>query len=281
MFAAAWRIARFDLSTAIRTKRALFALILYILIAIGTGAVAVSIEGSVIAPMRGTAKAVDAMASVDGSGVKKIEDVLVFFLGDADVAHELLDMPLFVAGFFWVTLSFLPFLIAMMSADLVSSEVRGRSARFLLLRCPREALLFGKVMSHGLLVVIATMVANVALFLYALAQLPAFDTVQALTLMTRFWCLSICFGFCYLSLAALVSTLIDSVPVAILALMGILILFSILSMNDALSPLVPSHYKLGLWSPRPATAAISVAAYLGFGVVFLTGAWLRLRGRDL
>ncbi len=232
-------------------------------------------------PLRSTARMIESTAQSPGVGKEKIEEALVFFLKDPDVAHELVNMPLFVAGFFWVTLTFLPFLIALMSADLVSAEVRHKSARFLMLRCTRESFLLGKLMSHGLLIVVASALANVALLLYAMARLPEFDGASTLILMGRFWALALCFAFCYLSLAALVSSLIDSVPVALLALVGILIGFSILSLSDRMAWAVPSHYKLGLWSPRFETAGGSVAAFLAFGALFLGAAWYRLRRRDL
>lgn len=281
MFASAWRIVRFDLGTAIRTRRALVALILYVLAAIGTGAAAVAIEASVLEPLRPIVQTFEGAAQSPGVGREKIEEALAFFTGDREVAHEVLNMPLFVAGFFWVTLTFLPLLIALMSADLVSAEVRHKSARFLMLRCSRESFLFGKLMSHGLLILVASAVANVALLLFAMARLPEFDTGATLILMGRFWILTLCFAFCYLALAALVSSLIDSVPVALPVLVGILIGFAILSLSDRLAWAVPSHYKRGLWLPRIEIAGASVAAFLGFGVLFLGGAWYRLRRRDL
>jgi|GEM_PF-6026848 hypothetical protein len=78
----------------------------------------------------------------------EIVDALSWFLnGDKEMARHMLGIPLVVAGFFWLTLTFLPFLVALVSHDLVNSEIRNRSARFTLLRCTRSRLLAGKMMA--------------------------------------------------------------------------------------------------------------------------------------
>ena len=184
-------------------------------------------------------------------------------------------------GFFWTTLTFLPLLIALVSHDIVNSEVNHRSARYVLLRTSRLSLLAGKMVSHGLLFLAVTVAANVALFAYAWIRLPVFDLLPAAGQLLRFWLLTIPFGFCYIALAALVSSLVDGAGLSLAVMVGVLIGLGILSGQDTIGYLSPSAWKLGLWSPGILSAIGHAAAFLAFGAAFLAGTYARLRGRDL
>jgi len=278
-----WRIARFDLMTAIRTKRALVALLIYLAGALATGAALVWVEtefGDKIQMARTAIDTAAAMSAFKSDAPKAYEALATLTGGDEEMARHLLHMPLVLLGFFWTTLTFLPLLIAMVSYDLVNGEVNHRSARFVLLRTSRLSLLLGKMLSHGLLFLATTIAANVALFVYAWVRLPAFDLLPAAGMLVRFWILTVPFGFCYISLAALVSSWIDGAGLSMTVTVGLLIALGILSSSDV-GFLSPSAYKLGLWSPRLADAILSAVAYLAFGAVFLGGAFARLRWRDL
>ena len=276
-----WRIARFDLGTAIRTKRALVALAVYVAAALATGAILVAIELEASDKLALAKAMTDAAAMKDGGPTPFVKAMTFLVGGDEELARHLLDIPAVVLGFFWTTQAFLPFLVALVSFDLVNSEVRNRSARFVLLRCSRASLLLGKMLSHGLLFLAVTVASNLALFIYAWVRLPGFDPMVSGEYLLWFWALTVPFGFTYLGLAALVSSLIDSGGLSLVALFGALIGLVIVSHSDTVGFLAPGAWKLGLWSHRPADVASSVVAYLAFGWVFLGGAYARFQRRDL
>ncbi|MBL6975975.1 MAG: ABC transporter permease subunit [Deltaproteobacteria bacterium] len=280
-FRQAWLVARFDLGTALRTRRALAAVLLYVLVAVGTGAGLVWVDME-LGRHFDTARVAVNIASTADSNVPSLDEVLSKLPGvDAEMARHLLDMPLIVLGYFSITLFLLPFLVALVSFDIVNSEVRNRSARFVLLRCSRTTLLSGKFLSHGLLLATATLLANVAIFFYAWWRMPDIPAARTALLLGQYWALSLVVGFCYLSLATLVSSLVDGGGLSMVAMFVVLIALSILSSSDAVGFLSPSNYKLALWSPEALVVLGNLAALAAFGTGFLALAWLRIRWRDL
>jgi ABC-type transport system involved in multi-copper enzyme maturation permease subunit len=278
----AWKVARFDLGTAIRTKRAVVAVALYAAAAMGTGALLVWLESKIGDKLQLLRAFSDVNVASHGEEARSLVQVLSEIAqGDEALVRHLLGLPLVVAGFFFVTLTFLPLLVALVSHDIVNAEVRNRSARFVLLRCPRSALLLGKMISHGLLFMAVTVVSNTVLFAYAWWNLPSFEPMTAAGLLLRYWAFTVAFGFCYLSLAALVSSLVDGGGMALITMVLALIGFAWLSTREGLEYLSPSTFKMGLWSPRWATVATSLGAFVAFGAAFLGMAWARLQRRDL
>lgn len=280
-----WRIARFDFSTSLRTKRALLATLIY---ALGTFA----IGGFLIWLQVKTGDMVQ-MAKLTIAGQGGISDGQAAQLAskaigkaidhgvDPAFLEHLMQIPLVVLGFFFVAQTFLPPLIAFMSYDIVNSEVRNRSARFVVLRSPRVALLAGKMVSHGLLFLAVTVLSNVILFGYAWHKLPDFPVTIALLWLLRFWLFTIIIGFCYLSLVTLVSSLVDSGALSLVVMILVLIGLGIVSSIGSIAFLSPSFYKWGLWSQNLGDVATSIVAYLVFGWIFIGLSWLRMAGRDL
>jgi ABC-type transport system involved in multi-copper enzyme maturation permease subunit len=277
-------LARFDLATAIRTRRALAALLIYLAGALLTGGILVWVEvqwGDKIAMARTAIDAAAAAASMKADAPDAYKALSTLAGGDEELVRHMLHLPLVVLGFFWTTLTFLPLLVALVSHDIVNAEVRNRSARFVLLRTTRTTLLVAKMLSHGVLFLAVTMAANLALFVYAWVQLPSFEPLAVAPWLLRYWLLTLPFGLCYIALTALVSSLVDSGGLALAAMVGVLIGLGILSSSDVVGFLSPSWWKVGLWSPSLLKVTAHGAAFLAFGGLFLGAAWARLRWRDL
>jgi len=276
-------IARFDLGTALRTRRALAAALLYAAFALGTGAVLVWVELQVRAHLGSIQGAVAAAAaSGEYTGPRSLEEVIAFLLGgDMDLARSLIGVPLVVYGFFWVTTTLLPYLVALVSIDAVAGELRERSVRFSLLRTSRGAFLGGKALAHLTLLVGVTIVSNLLILGLAWVKLPAFDLAPVGLYLVRTWAFTLVFGLAYLGLTLFVSSLVSSPGLGLILNVIALIGLSVLSAHPDWGGLSPSSYKLGLWLPRLGDALPSLAAYAGFAVIFLGAAWATLRARDV
>lgn len=277
----AWRIARFDLETALRTRRLVLWFAIYLLVALITAMVLVKIETSV-GDQIGTLRALaQAPAGTDEEANKFLKGLSFLTGGDTEIALQMVRMPLIVTGFFWSILTFLPGLILLTSHDMINGEVRNRSTRFVLLRTTRTALLLGKTISHLSLALVATLLANLLVLIYGAVRLPAMPLLQTSGLLLRFFALSIPYALCWVSLTALVSSLLDSGPRSLVTLGVLLMVFQVLSLNSDVGFLSPLSHRLGLWSGDLLKVGMSVAIYLIFAGVFWAGTWWRITRRDL
>ncbi|HQC45893.1 MAG TPA: ABC transporter permease subunit [Myxococcota bacterium] len=281
-FRDSWNIAKFDLWTAIRTKRAVAAIVMYSLGALITAIVLVKIEASVgneLAQLKTVDKSV---AAASGATDTQLETTLSTFVGgDIETARQILGMPLVILGFFWMSLTFLPFLILLVSHDIVNVEVRNRSARYVLLRTSRGALLTGKMISHGLLFLGVTIFSNAALFFYAWYYSPGFQPLPSLLLLLRIWILIIPFAFCWMAFTAMISAFVDNGLLALIVAGIGMALLGILSLNDSLAFLAPNHYKLWLWKSGVLWPALGSGVFILFGLIFTAVAWARISWRDM
>jgi len=278
----AWKIARFDLETALRTRRLVLWIALYLLVALVTAMVLVKIEttvGSQIATLRSLAQT--AATGTDEEANKFLQGLSFLTGGDTEIALRMIRMPLIVTGFFWSILTFVPGLILLTSHDMINSEVRNRSTRFVLLRTTRTSLLLGKTISHLSLALASTLLANLLVLVYAWLRLPDLPVLQTSWLLTRFFALGIPYALCWIGLTALVSTLQDSGPRSLVTLTVLMVAFQVLSLNPDVGFLSPLSHRLGLWSGEFLKVGASVGIYLLFAGLFWSGAWLRFTRRDL
>jgi len=237
---AAGLLARFDFSTSLRNGRSLAAVALY-----GVGA---ALTASFLAWAEAQAARLGDKAHVNFNG-KGMREALLALLeqknpggADTDLVRHVLSIPVAATVFFYLTLTFLPFLVAFTSHDVVNGEVRTRSSRFLLFRCSRASLLLGKLLSHLTLLAVVTAVSNLVLFGLAASWLADFPAGATATRMVVYWVYSVFYGACYLCLAALVSALIDSGIVSLLTLLAVLIGTWVVSFSDSIGFLSPSAW---------------------------------------
>jgi ABC-type transport system involved in multi-copper enzyme maturation permease subunit len=274
---AAGLIARFDIATSLRNGRSLAAVALY-----GVGA---ALTAAFLSWAEAQASVLGDQAHVNING-KGLREALLAILqqkggADTELVRHVLSIPMAATVFFYLTLTFLPFLVAFTSHDVINGEVRTHSSRFLLFRCSRASLLLGKLLSHLALLAAVTAVSNLVLFGLAGARLADFPAGATAARLAVFWVYSVLYGACYLCLSALVSALIDSGIVSLLTLLAVLVGSWVVSFSEAIGFLSPSAWRLGLFSASPAVVAHSLLAYAAFGAVFLGLAWARVDRRDL
>jgi ABC-2 type transport system permease protein len=230
------------------------------------------------------------------AGTQVAEEMRKGFLGflvggDQAMMEALAQVPLVVLVVFKVTLFFLPLYVALMGFDQVSGEVGPRSIRYLTVRARRSSLLLGKFLSQATVLLGLVLIIDLSIFLYAAATTPDF-ALGAFTLnLLKFWLAAVVFSLAYLALTTLCSSLFRSPALSLIVNIFMLFGFWLVNLVGSLaaekSPvgymryLSPSHYANNLLHPGLAEFTMSGMAYAVFALLFLGGALLVLRERDL
>jgi len=281
-FSATLTLARFEVGTLLRNRRAVAALLLYALFTLAVGAALVWLESVLRDPLQMAEMVAKAKGGAEWKGPHSLEEALAMMIGgDKSLAAKLVGVPLVIHGFFFVALSFLPFLVALTSHDLLNTDLRAGAHRFVLLRVPRGVLLAGRVLAHLALLVGVTVAANVVLLAFAIWKIPAFDVGAALFTLAHYWGSTVLWGLPWLALAALVSAVVDAPGLSLLALLGAMIALGLGSRYEGFEWITPSYFKAGLWRWSLVDVLTSLAAFGAFTAVFLGGAWAVLTRRDL
>lgn len=211
--------------------------------------------------------------------------------GDQALMEALAQVPLVVLVVFKVTLFFLPLYIALMGFDQVSGEVGPRSIRYLTVRARRLSLLLGRFLSQATVLLGLVLIIDLGIFLYAWLATADFTFAAFALNLLKFWLATMVFSLSYLALTTLCSSLFRSPALSLI--INIFVLFGFWLINLAgsfasqgspvvlVSLLSPSHYANGLLHPGLLEFSVSTMAYVVFTLLFLGGAIVILRERDL
>jgi ABC-2 type transport system permease protein len=211
--------------------------------------------------------------------------------GDQAVMEALAQVPLVVVVVFKATLFFLPLYVAIMGFDQVSGEVGPRSIRYLTVRARRLSLLLGRFLSQATVLLGLVLIIDAGIFVYAWLTTPDFAFGSFTLNLLKFWLAAVVFSLSYLALTTLCSSLFRSPALSLIVNIFVLFGFWLVNLIGGFaskeSPvayvryLTPSHYANGLLHPGLAEFAVSGLAYVVFTLLFLGGAIVILRERDL
>ncbi len=292
-------IARHELSITVATRRALASGALYLVAALMGGVAyvkslqALQAQATRALSERGGDPA-QVSAAVTHAAREAYERFVAFLAGTdgAGVASSLTDS-LVLPAFLWGSLAFLPFLVVLTSFDVVASDLQSRALCYSVLRAPRFSILLGKLLAQTLLFVGLSVIASLALLGVAESSLGDFRVIAALPGLFRVWLTLLPYGFCYLGLATLCSSVLKQPTLALLMAFAVMMALrfigllahipegSALGVLRPLCWLSPAQYQSGLWEAGLRGPLLSSLAYLAFGGVFVMLARRVLDGRDL
>ncbi len=277
---------------AVRSGRVLVLLGLYsmfsVLVLLIVGAIANAIREEVTARLAESGNGDAAAAALSSEMKKSLLGALTS--NDTALMEALSQVPIVVLVVFKVTLFFLPAYVALMGFDQVSGEVGPRSIRYITVRARRSSLLLGKVLVQASLLVGLVLVIDLGVFIYARITNPDF-TFAALGLnLLKFWMAAIVFSLAYIALTAFCSSVFRSPAVSLVFNFILLFTFWLMDVvgqayKDGVLGFIrflsPSYYSGDLLHPQLSQFGVSGAAYAGFAMLFLGGAYAVLRARDL
>ena len=279
-------IAGFDLRESMRTRRALVLALLYLLVSAVSSygyARAVNFVQDTSSAVVGQSAELDLMQD---QGMRAL--LLVIAGGDMTLANHLATFPPMVLIFAYLSLAFLPWLIAMTSYDMIAGELHLRTIRFVALRTSRGAFVVGKLFSQLALVAAIAALGTVPVLIIGAAYLRGFDFLGNFVALVQVWPILALFAFAILGPVAFASQLVKGPgaarALAIVLLFGMWIVSAVaLAIDDArpFSFFTPFHYKSWFFDPDLKDRLFAALACVGTCAGYTWLGFQIFRRRDL
>lgn len=278
-------VARFHVVRAIRTRTIVFLCAVYMLMA---GGVAWMFR-YLIKELERNAAEVLRVPVTDTPGAmmetlkqrEELRSIMGGLLPDETLVEWGLNLPILTIPHFWLALIALPFLAAIIGAEVIAPGIRDRSIRYELVRTGRLELVLGRWTGQGALIAVATALSIIGPLIvgtFFMVQQPfgaSLMTLLALTPRLIAWSLP------FLGLGVACSQVTSNTNFArILALGGATATFIAYGMFesewmidkapvviDILQPVLPQTYMVDLWGPGTGWMLPSLIL-VGFGLVF-------------
>lgn len=286
--------ARYELSSLLRTRRVWMVAGLYF-----SGTVVLSLvmawllrqAEQELMSFLAQGGAVDAKKLVDHEAYHRM---LAFFVGvPAEDLAPTLKESLIVPVFFWCALTFLPGIILTSAFDCVANDLQGRTLLFSVQRASRAAVILGKALAHGIVLVGTLLFSCLCVVLITKQLVHTLAWSYLILGFFRVFVTLLPFGTCYVAISIFSSITKQGSFVALLQAFAVLLLLRILGWFDnipvehelaflrPLGKLSPASYEPGLWLSGFSGPATGFFVYGLFGALFLALSVWRLRSLDL
>lgn len=279
----------YEVTDAVRSRRALTLLILYLVGSIASCWLFIQVLGRV---ERRLVESMSLPVSAEAGQVTRtlwqsdhFRRLLTDLVGDPELTHRLLDIPPLSIFYGWLAFTFVPFLIILMSTPRIAEEVGTASVRYVLFRTTRAAWCLGKFAGQAWLLLAALAVSGLAAWGVGLVFMDAFPPVASGAWIAVFSLKAWIFGLPFLGMALGISQWTRSPVIAtgigLAALVGLSVVYHACThfagpgwarLLDLPRLLTPSAHRLGLWHPDPPhllPALVMLLALAGF--YFLLG----------
>ena len=260
-------IAYFHILRAIRTRTMLFLFAIYLLISGGTAwfgrAIIHEFEkqtaDALMVPQTKTPGAMMEILRTQDNFHRLISNMVP----DLELVEWAMTIPILTIFHYWISLFVLPFIVAIIGAEMIAPSIKDRSLRYEILRTGRLELVMGRFLGQSLLIGVGTLLACIAPLIvghFFMVQQPFFDTVWVLL---SFVPKLIVWSLPFLALGIALSMLTQVTNLArILALSfvaGSWILYAFLLYHEEVgdhpllvalvSPIIPQYHGTALWFP--------------------------------
>ena len=274
-------MARAEAREMVLSLRALFLVLVYAVFAGGIGRLLTFLNEESGGKMWA---AVEHAAALPEDQRAQLIDQLAAQLGMARAVAEAIvsgDLPPLVFAVLYSSTFVLPALMFLVGFNRISEEVSSHFTRYVLQRVHRGSYLVGKVFGHWLVSFLAIVFVHLGLLIYA-SSVDLFDAESTWRAMPRVWAGMALFVLAYASFNAVFSSMLNppiaALLVSLVALCGLWMAPKILGLFYApLGRVWLGSWDTQLWALDPP----AIAVYLGYSGLFLAGAYLILRRRDL
>ena len=291
-------VTAYELVDSFRSRWALVLLILYLLGSIAStyGFIEVlhKVEVKVVESMGLTASKTPGSATETLWKSKQFEDIVTGLMdNNRTLAKKMLSAPPVALFYSWLSLTFVPLLIIMISSSRISEEVSHASVRYVLFRTPRSTWCLGKWAGQSLLLLGALLLSAVGAWGVAVIRMRGFEPVAGAWALLGFSFKTWIYGFAYLGLALGVSQVFRSPVIATAVGLVGMIFLAVLSWvaefrqsvtTNPIWPILlkctPRGYKAGLRDTEWAQALPASVMLLVLGAVFFMAGYAVFARRD-
>ncbi len=194
----------------------------------------------------------------------------------------------------WIAMAFSPLLAILLAGNRISDDLRSGAARYLLVRATRAEWAAGKFAGQVLLTALALAVGTAGAWTVAMARLSGIGAVPLLAAMADWWLRVLIYSTAWLGIALGISQMTHSgsraTALGILALFAFLILTPILAKwgrsdgwracLENLDILIPYTAKSLLWRRGPIPLLVATGHLLSLGLLYFSLGYARLARRD-
>lgn len=276
-------VAEQELAESLRSRKAIVLLLLYL--ASATAMCALFVE--LLQEFEGVLADQLSVSRTGRPGVmtrqlmesEEVQRVLAGLIGDAELAAELVLIPPMALFYGWLSLTFVPPLVALTSGDVISAELASGAARFAFFRTDRTAWAVGKLLGQAVLTGIGIALGAVGALFVGWSGLLSFEPGPNAVWLVRLGFRAWIHGIAWLGIVMGVGQLSRSVPRSRGLALGSLILVAVLSaalgsdwvterapvLAETLALLLPGTHELDLWRPDPVRRLAAAVTLLALG----------------
>lgn len=292
------RIALNEWADALRSRRALAVLLLYVAVAAltmnGLLSIIVRLEKD-LSGLLGLSADPAPGAVVDALwNSARFRGIVAGAMGSEEIARELVGVSPVALAFAGLAFFYTPLLVALLAPARIAEELASGSVRYVAVRASRLAWTLGKLLGQALLVGAGLGVSALAAWAVATYRLPAANTAVAgagiFAWTLRVWVYAFAFLGLTLGVGLLTRSPGKALAFSVLALVAVAVIAALgrhytapwfRGIGPALRAITPLEWRGGLWRRSAAHLAPSAAALLSLGLCYLLAAYAAFRRRDL
>ncbi len=287
-------VAGFDLLESLRSRKAIALLLLYLIASVSGSAIFIHVLGELRDRVGQELGVMGTLATQALLQSEQLVELIGDLVGDRSLARTLLSLPVLALFYGWFSMTFIPLLVVLTSADSIASEIASGSVRYSLFRTDRLSWALGKLVGQLCLMTLGVLLGAAGSYALGLALYDGFAPLETAWWIARLAARSIVYGFAYLGVALCASQLVRTRAMA--RGLGLLLLFAcwvagtvlrIPSLNEwapqvvsAVRHLFPNAHSLDLWRPALLDRGSAMAALVLIGLGFFALGFWRLARRD-
>jgi ABC-type transport system involved in multi-copper enzyme maturation permease subunit len=287
-------VAGFDLLESLRSRKAIALLLLYLVASLGGSAIFIHVLGELRDSIGQELGLMGRMATLALLQSEELVQLIGKLVGDESLARSLLSIPVLALFYGWFSMTFIPLLVVLTSADAIAGELASGSVRYALFRVDRLSWALGKLVGQLCLMTLGVALGAIGCYLLGLILLDDFEPLASAWWIARLAGRSAVYGFAYLGVGLCASQLVRTRAMA--RGLGLLLLFFCWLVGHLLgssyvtdlSPTVasgaqqlfPNAHSLDLWRPEVLDRGLAMAALLLIGLGFFALGFWRLARRD-